>query len=225
MPTNIINIFTSKTLCPLYYRYPYQLKAQTAYIQLTEDGDITSGYSTEIGNGETPDVRHRCTIRWYVAPEISGKSLVTILESDEFHELYLKVWNGHSIEFDNIGNRIGILDDEAREADKEIKKLISELCDCVVEIWPVDEYIFSSNNLLGLWRSGPASISVAKIKASALSQNIHIDGNVLHCLLQEAMDYVHELVPGLTGYHLDELIRNEYIDQNSADKYAMALLT
>ena len=227
MITYSIDNLTAEDSCPLFYRYPTQINAQPAYVQMDEEGDITTGYNTEIGNGATPDVWYKCTLRWNVAPEIKGESLATLLESDEANELFLAVWNGHSIEHKN-GNRVGVLDEEASDASDEIQSLLDELSNHSsgdsANVWDVSEFLFSSNKLLDVWKSGPVAIAVAKIKADALSQDVYIDGNISKCLLEEAFRYVDEELEGLTADHLDELVRHKYLVQDLADKYAAEFL-
>lgn len=213
--------------CPLFYRYPSQILAQPAFVQLDEEGVVTAGYNSEIGNAVPADVWHKCVIRWDVAPEVRGMALARLLESDEVKELIRVVRNGHSTEYKN-GNRVGHLDEEASDARDEIQNLLDELSDPsnedAADVWDASEYLFSSNELLQVWASGPIPIAVAEINADAMSQDVCLDGDVSECLLEEAHRYVKKEIDGLTADHLDELVRHKYIMQAEADEYACSFL-
>lgn len=48
---------------PLYHQYPQQSQPQPAYIEITEDGDVSAGYSGEIGGAVPMAVWHHRTLR------------------------------------------------------------------------------------------------------------------------------------------------------------------
>ena len=69
-------------LAPLYCRYPHQTEPQPAYVQLDEDGDVTTGYSGEIGGGVPAHVWHGRTLRWTVPASVQGDVLADLLAGD-----------------------------------------------------------------------------------------------------------------------------------------------
>lgn len=227
MITHSIDNLKTKDSCPLFYRYPTQTSAQPAYVYMDENGNITADYNSLIGNATTPEVWFNCTLSWSVSPKVTGEFLAEFLESDEANELFLAVWNGHSIESNNGKDR-GVLDEDASDASDEIQSLLDELSDpsrgCSLSVWEVSEFLFCANVLEQVWGSGPVSAAVAETKADAKSQEIYIDGNIKECLLEEALRYVDEELDGLTADHLGELVRHNYIKQEKADKYAAEFL-
>lgn len=205
-------------LAPLYCRYPHQTEPQPAYVQLDEDGDVTTGYSGEIGGGVPAHVWHGRTLRWTVPASVRGDVLADLLAGDAL-PLLQRVHAGHSVQWDG-NNHCGTLDDDARTASDELAALLSGLEDEAdnVPVWDVADWLFSNCTLPDHWHTQSLADAVAEIEAVARSERVALDGDITRCLLDWAARAFDEAgADSLTPVHLAELVAAGRITQEQAD--------
>ncbi len=108
---------------PLYYQYHGSDHPQPAFIELNKFGEVTAGFVAHTEN-ETPDaVWYGCTHRFYVAPDVFGRSLSNFLESPDVRGVLARIYLGHELYWEG-GVRKGRLDKDAKIArDELIEKL------------------------------------------------------------------------------------------------------
>lgn len=208
---------------PLFHRFSGQSNAQPAYVQLDEDGEVSADYSSFVGNAVTPEVYCLRTLQWDVDAKIRGSVLSEFLLSDVLAGLFQQVYEGHSVELVN-GRLQGTLDEEASEAYEEIEDLLRNLADegnssNQKDVWLVDDFLFASNRLWDVWQEGSLADAVVASKQDAAAQDVHLDGDVADCLLDEAQRLFELDDYGLSADHLDALLRAGRVTQKQVDEY------
>lgn len=114
---------------PLYKVYQNQNKPQPAFVELDENGNVSADIDYEIGGAVPVRVAHNRTLRWGVSPYAQGDSLADLLESERVRELFERVHNGHSVEW-NGRNMVGRLTEDAEAAALELEAILSpESCE------------------------------------------------------------------------------------------------
>ena len=109
---------------PLYKVYPRQNGPQRAHVEMDEEGNVSADINYEIGGAVPVRVAHNRTLRWDVSPYANGDSLADLLESELVRELFERVHNGHSVEWDG-SNMVGRLDEDAEAAALELEQILS----------------------------------------------------------------------------------------------------
>ena len=107
---------------PLYY--PRQNGPLSAFVEMDEQGNVSAGINYEIGGAVPAHVWHNRTLRWGVSPYANGNNLANLLESERVRELFERVHNGHSVEWDG-SNMVGRLDEDAAAAALELEQVLS----------------------------------------------------------------------------------------------------
>ena len=175
-------------IAPLYCRYSGQTQAQEAYVELDENGIVTASYRGDIGGAITFDEYHGRTQTWSVSNRVRGDALVNLLESDDMRALFARVYDGHAITWDG-NNRVGRLDDDAREASDEIESALTALSEdesATGAVWEVGLWLeYSSFD--DLWPVGKTLAEAAEaIEESAEKESVELDGNINRYLLDRA---------------------------------------
>lgn len=208
-------------IAPLYHRYPNQTNAQDAYVEMTEDGEVSADYSGEIGNGMPMSVWHGCTLRWSVPSDVRGNELADLLGTDEAIALLERIYAGHSVEWDG-SNHTGGLDDDAQAASEALQDLLNDNLNTGNDgagVWGVRDWIDAAG-LRAWWEDGQSlADAVTKIEDEAESEQVHLDGDIEAELLDWAYSYWERDEPGLSRDHLDALIEDGRITDEEAQDY------
>ena len=131
---------------PVHLHYPGQFEPQPAHIYLTEDGELGASVSGEIGTAIPMLEFHGRTLTWTIPGNVRGEYLRQFLADPEIVELFEKVHQGQSIEWDGH-NLIGRLTPEASEAtDKisdEIERFFTE--ETVVDVMTLKDFLLMND--------------------------------------------------------------------------------
>lgn len=101
--------------------YPGQQDPQGTFVELDcKSGYLGADYDAEIGNAVPSDVWHGHTIR-YAIPLLRGDSANRLLA--EIAPLAQRVLDGYESEW-NGNNTVGVLDEDAINAEREIREII-----------------------------------------------------------------------------------------------------
>lgn len=223
MSTIIIHTDTLRGhAAPLYHQYPQQSQPQPAYITITEDGDVSTGYSGEVGGAVPMAVWHHRTLRVPVHAAMRGDALADLLESAEARALLERIHAGHSIEWDG-SNHVGRLTDDATAALDELTTLVrdaGEDTSMLAEVWTADAWLWAANELLDVWPVGETlDAAVERLEAEAADADVVIDGDIRQSLLDMAARMHEQGEDGLSREHLDALVDAGRITRADADAY------
>jgi hypothetical protein len=128
----------------LYRHYQGQTDPQGAHIALDlETGTMWADYNAEVGNGVPEDVYHGRTRR-YGIPILTGDAANEVMA--ELVPLAQRILNGSDIDWNDRGNKVATLNDDATAAEAEIDARLGN----GYEAGPVDAY-FSPDQLVGVW--------------------------------------------------------------------------
>ena len=147
---------------PVYHRYPQQISAQPAYIEMDEDGAVSVDWDSSIGNGVPMSVWHNRTLRWSIPNTLTGAALADFLGRDDVQALLERVHAGHSVAWDG-SNHVGRLTQDAADAGDDLEHLCETTWDEDehARIWPCAEFLpdlrplDAAGNVTG-WRDGDA---------------------------------------------------------------------
>ncbi|MFN2310174.1 MAG: hypothetical protein ABR553_10670, partial [Gammaproteobacteria bacterium] len=224
MQTDNISIDTSNLrgeIAPLYNRYPGQTEPQPSYVEMDEDGFVSTNYSGEIGNGVPSYVWHGRTLRFSVPSDVRGDALADLLEGAEVVALLERIHAGHEVEWDGNNHR-GYLDDDAQEAQGELEHILGELSGGADEgggVWEASDWMDAAG-LLGWWSGCPLDEAVFEVGLAAESENVHLDGDIEAVLLDWAEQAVDRDEPRLDAHHLAALVESGRINTETAAEYA-----
>jgi len=98
-----------------YCKYPGQFWPQPAYVQLTEEGEVSCDHSGEVGNGVPAYVYHGRTRRYPVSPATHALKLAKWLKLPEQVALLERIHNGLDVNWDG-NNMSGRLNTDAEQA-------------------------------------------------------------------------------------------------------------
>jgi hypothetical protein len=127
----------------LYRHYAGQTDPQGAHIALDlETGAMWADYNAEVGNGRPEDVYHGRTRR-YGIPLLTGDAANALMA--ELLPLAQRVLNGSDIDWNDRGNKVATLNDDAAAAEAEIDARLGN-----DGVGPVDAY-FTPDQLVGVW--------------------------------------------------------------------------
>lgn len=171
---------------PLYCRYASELEPQTAYIEIDcRNGAIDVGYYSEIGNAVPVAVAYQRARRYSIPANVSGKALAELLESSEFLALAERIYQGVTIN-QNGGNFIGRADDDAQEAEEELRSQLHSLNHHLLEVWDVDDWLFTNHVLEEHWYHEPLRLAVENLRIAAEEESVFIDGDLGTALLDSS---------------------------------------
>jgi hypothetical protein len=220
MVTNIL-IDNLSGIAPLFHRYPGQTSPQPAYIEMTEDGEVSADYSGEIGNAVPMYVWHGRTLRWSVPSDVRGEALAEFLADPETLALLERVHAGHVVDWDG-NNHVGSLSDDARDASEGLDRLIErELIGAEAAVRPVGDWLWSSCTLLQHWQNQPLAEAVREIEDGAEIEGVLLDGDIEDELLDMAAHWLETGRAGLTSAHITALIEHGQITDDEATEYAV----
>jgi len=203
------------SVAPLSHTYPKQINRQPAYVELAEDGEITAGWSGEIGSGVPMDVWNDRTLRMSVPHNVNGPDLADYLEGEGIG-LLEAIHAGHSVRWDG-SDHVGRLTDAARVAKEKLEEALLAF-DSTVEVWTADEYLFNANTLRDLWLGRSLDDVVYELKLEAEGFDGVIKGDLRDALLdaaERAFDASGD--DGLDEYHIAALLEDGRITQAQAD--------
>jgi hypothetical protein len=215
-----MNVITNnlESAAPLYRTYPRQNQAQPAYIELDcrENGELMADYSGESGNAVPAYYYHGLAYRWEIPAETSGSSLKALFADETFLALCRRILAGFEEVWDG-SNYVGRYNAAATSAIEEVYGLINRTLE-VVEVWSVNDWLFSCSPLSDHWKDQPLAEAVAELEAGVGSNEV-VDGDIAEALLEGArieFDYHPER---LTRTHIDELLKQGKITSAEADEW------
>ena len=215
---NIANLRDSAI--PMYGKYESEINPQPAYVQLDEDGEVSAGWSGEIGNGVPMTVWHQQTLRFEANPYVSGDALADYLESEAGMALLTRIHEGHEVDWDG-SNHVGRLSDDAQAAVETLERDLENLQ--IVEVMSAADYLFSFSTLLDIWSGKPIDDIAAGITLGMADFDGVVDGDIRDALLTEAeRQFDEDGDDELEQCHIDALIADGRITQEQADARATA---
>lgn len=213
-------------IAPLYLRYEGQVNAQPAFVELDEDGEISTAIGADSGCGMA--FWHRRTLQWRVPSDVSGAAMIAFLQSDEARTLLERVHAGHTVEWDG-NNHVGRLSGDAREASEEFAALVDRELQTEtarVSVWRAGDWLFASgnNSLSDVWPSGQSlDEAEAELEASAKRDGCYLDGDVRDELVAKARQMLDAEEPGLTAEQLAALVAEGEADADDVAEYLAAV--
>lgn len=139
---SLITIRECTTPTELYRQYQGQSEPQPAYIALDlESGTMWASYDAIVGSG-TPEEVHSGRERWYNIPLLTGDAANALMR--RLAPLAERVIADSDVEFNDSGNRVGILGPDAQAAEQEIDTLTGNGYDGA-------EGMFGENELVSVW--------------------------------------------------------------------------
>lgn len=213
-------------IAPLYLRYEGQINAQPAFVELDEEGEISTAIGADSGCGMA--VWHRRTLQWRVPSDVSGPAMIAFLESDDARSLLERVHAGHTVEW-NGNNHVGRLNDEAREASDEFAALVDRELHTEtarVAVWRAGDWLFASgnNSLCDVWPAGQSlDEAEAELEAGAKRDGCYLDGDVRDELVAKARQMLDAEEPGLTAEQLAALVADGEADADDVSAYMAAI--
>ncbi|MEV4440450.1 hypothetical protein AB0K09_15780 [Streptomyces sp. NPDC049577] len=131
----------------LYRHYDQQAEPQPVFVELDlEDGVLYASYDPEVGNARPAEVGNGRTRRYCLTgKDYSGERVIPTAEGanrllERIAPLAQRVLDGASIEW-NGHNRVGVLDEDAQDAEETIKALVEDADlgeDGAIELWDMD---------------------------------------------------------------------------------------
>lgn len=182
MPTLVLNLDNLRdSLAPLFHHYPREINPQGAFVELSEEGEVSADWDSEIGNAVPSFLWHGRTIRVPVSPFVSGSDLADYLERfDRGRVLLERIHEGHSVAWDG-SNFVGNLNEDAQAAREELEAALQELGQADVQ--PTEEWV-SSAPWADLWPAGVnLADAVERIEAEAQTSGMVLDGDVERAVL------------------------------------------
>ena len=216
---------------PCYLRYPRKTQPQPAFVELAEDGEVRASANPEIGNAVPSYVYHGRSIRWKIDPALRGEQIADAVE--RLAPLLEAIHRGHTVEWDG-NNMTGRLTDEASAASDELERELENL-ESDVEVWDVEDWLWSNQTLLDVWPEGKPLESAAKDaiptdpgvflerrggEAFSWLAGKGLTSEIKTAILEEALTYFRDDEGGLTPWHLDVLLEEQVVDPDIAEMYA-----
>ena len=155
------------------------LKPQTPYIELdltSPDNAIHIDTYCQI-DGTPISVWHGIVRRYYLSPYTNAEDLTTDINAGVFDELFQRIADGSEVEWDG-DNHVGRLNEDAREAEEELEKLLEEYADGSIGLWDAADWLQdSSDEDLGV--TAEASDDELAKKARELEEEACAEGAVV----------------------------------------------
>ena len=126
----------------LYHKYPTQLQPQPTYIELDPEAEtLRADWDSEIGNAVPVAVWHGRICR-YTLPSAYLRAEAIAWFMDEIAPYAQRVCDGYSGRWDG-SNYVGELDDDAREAEEVIYRILDDQMDdegdCI-QVWEAADW-------------------------------------------------------------------------------------
>jgi len=160
----------------LYHKYPTQMQPQSTYIELDPDAEtLRATWNGEIGNAVPFSVWHG-TIRRYSLPSSELKTEAIGWFLDEIAPYAQRVCDGYSEEWDG-SNYVGIINDDARDAEEVIYRILDDQWDedgdCIQVRDAADWYQDERSDLIAKIASGATDEDLEKtIEEGALEIDV-----------------------------------------------------
>jgi hypothetical protein len=155
------------------------LRPQTPYIEL----DLTSpdkplDIDTYCQIDGTPiSVWHGVVRRYCLSPYTNAEDLTADINAGVFDELFQRIVDGSEVEWDG-DNHVGRLNEDAREAEEELEKLLEDYADGSIGLWEAGDWLQdSSDEDLGV-TAASTDDELAK-KARELEEEARAEGAVV----------------------------------------------
>jgi hypothetical protein len=203
---------------PCYLRYQGQTQPQPAFVELAEDGEVRASANPEIGNAVPSYVYHGRSIRWKIDPALRGEQIADAVE--RLAPLLEAIHQGHTVEWDG-NNMTGRLTEEASAASDELERELENV-ESDVNVWEVEDWLWSNQTLLDVWPEGKTLESAAQ-DAMPTDPGVFIAGDLedlKKAIVEDSIYLLEHDLPGLTRWHLDVLLEEQVLDPEMAEEYA-----
>lgn len=143
----------------------YEGESWGARICLTQEGRIYTAVFRK-NDGTFADIWHGLTRTWEVPSSIKASALKSLLLKPSTLALLTRVSEGLSWDYDQRTNRVGVLTDDAAEAEAALERIFSAMAhgrDCFA-VWTCREWV-DSTSIADLW---PEEESLEAAAAAAL---------------------------------------------------------
>ena len=213
---------------PCYLRYPRKTQPQPAYVELAENGEVRASATAKRGDAATVSNPPR---RWRIDPALRGEQIADAVE--RLAPLFEAIHRGRTVESDG-GKRVERLTDEASAASDELERELENL-ESDVEVWGVEDWLWSNQTLLDVWPEGKPLESAAKDaiptdpgvflerrggEAFSWLAGKGLTSELKTAILEEALTYFRDDEGGLTPWHLDVLLEEQVLDPDIVEMYA-----
>lgn len=216
---NVITKNLDAAKAPLYCKYDGQSNPQPAYVELDcrGCGEIIADYNAGVGNDIPFYYYHDLAVRWAISPETSGKSLKELLADENFINLCERILSGFEEVWDG-NNYVGKYSDDAETAKTEIASLIEQTVE-QIEVWDVEEWLFSNCSLREHWCDQSLAEAVAELEGY-LEENQEVDGDFECALLEKAKELFDDGdFDKLTKVHIAELREQDMITEDESNDW------
>ena len=95
---------------PYYFKYPNQCNPQPVYLYYIEDGTKYIDYDGNVGNGCSPDVWHKRTLRFSVSELITKEAAEELLQDKALDDMLQEAHELTEIVYNNNCNRVRRVD-------------------------------------------------------------------------------------------------------------------
>ncbi|WP_461367790.1 hypothetical protein [Candidatus Darwinibacter acetoxidans] len=161
------------------------LRPQTPYLELdltSPDNAIHIDTYCQI-DGTPISVWHGVVRRYYLSPKTNAEALTTDINAGVFDDLFQRIVDGSEVEW-NGSNYVARLNEDAREAEEELEKLLEDYVDESIGLWDAGEWLQdSSDEDLGV-TAASTDDELAK-KARELEEEARAEGAIVVWLEDE----------------------------------------
>jgi hypothetical protein len=161
------------------------LKPQTPYIELdltSPDNAIHIDTHCQI-EGTPISVWHGVVRRYYLSPYTDAEALTSDINAGVFDDLFQRIVDGSEVEWDG-NNFVGRLNEDARDAEEELEKILEDYVDGSIGLWDAGEWLQdSSDEELGV-TAASTDDELAK-KARELEEEARAEGAIVVWLEDE----------------------------------------
>lgn len=173
---------------PLYEKYPSQINAQPAFLQLNPESKTVSfgiTYTPGPPYGTPMEVFHGHVLRWHVHNELTVRGCDDLVA--DLMPLLERIVAGHEVVW-NGSNHVGRLNNDATDANESVDQFCeqaSETYDCV-DVWPVGTWLLPDSDKVSARTLGLTTESTdddlrriaAACEKEAAGDGITLDGDV-----------------------------------------------
>jgi hypothetical protein len=209
--------FDATEKAPVFHKYPKRNAPQGAYIELDcKTGRLAADWNAEIGNAIPFSVHHGHDRRYSISSSMSATAINELL--DELAPIAQRIIDGYDAKWDG-NNNVAVLNEDAQAAETELIEAIGDEEDQPkIEVWDVQDWLFSNCSLSDHWDTQPIEQAVSELENS-VSDNMAVDGDFAEALIEQAKSVFESKPEKLNTNHVDELLKRGEITENDAAEW------